>query len=95
MRTSVLLALVLLSGGIMTPGGGVGTGDIGKDDFGYQIPTQSPHTLERACTTRVGYCRVANLTPPGQPCYCLTPAGARIDGYVIAYRFSDVPSVVK
>ena len=38
---------------------------------------------------------VANLTPPGQPCYCLTSTGARVDGYVIAYRFSDVPSVVK
>ena len=88
------LTLLLLQG-LMTPGGGVGTGDISRDDFNYQIPTQSPHTLERACTTRLGLCRVANLTPPGQPCYCLTSTGARVDGYVIAYRFSDVPSVVK
>lgn len=95
MRMRVALVLVLLGGGIMTPGGGAGTGDISKDDFGYQIPTQSPHTLERACTTRLGYCRVANLTPPGQPCYCLAATGARVDGYVIAYRFTDVPSVVK
>ena len=92
---SVALVLVLLGGGIMTPGGGVGTGDISREDFGYQIPTQSPHTLERACTTKLGVCRVANLTPPGQPCYCLTAAGARVDGYVIAFRFSDVPSIVK
>ena len=88
-----LLVTVLLQG-LMTPGGGIGTGDISKDDF-PQTPTQSPHTLERACTTRLGYCRVANLTPPGQPCYCLTAAGARVDGYVLAYRFTDVPSVVK
>ena len=75
------LALVLLlAQGLMTPGGGIGTGDISKDDYQQQIPTQSPHTLERACTTRLGFCRVA---------------GARVDGYVIAYRFSDVPSVVK
>jgi len=76
------------------PRGGIGTGDVSKDDF-PQIPTQSPHTLARACTTRLGYCRVANLTPPGQPCYCLTATGARVDGHVIAYRFTDVPSVVK
>jgi hypothetical protein len=95
MRLRLALVLVLLGGGIMTHGGGIGTGDISKDDFSYQIPTQSPHTLERACTTRVGHCRVANLTPPGRPCYCLTATGARVDGYVIAYRFSDVPPVVK
>jgi len=93
MRKRLALVLLLLQG-LMTPGGGIGTGDISKDDF-PQIPTLSPHTLERACTTRLGYCRVANLTPPGQPCYCLTAAGARADGYVIAYRFTDVPSVVK
>jgi len=95
MRLRTVLAITLLAQGVMTPGGGIGTGDISRDDFSHQIPTQSPHTLERACTTKLGYCRVANLTPPGQPCYCLTPAGARVDGYVIAYRFSDVPSVVK
>jgi hypothetical protein len=72
----------------------IGTGDISKDDF-PQLPTQSPHTLERACTTKLGYCRVANLTPPGQPCYCLTSTGARVDGYVIAYRFTDVPSTIR
>ena len=43
----------------------------------------------------LGVCRVANLTPPGQPCYCLTAAGARVDGYVIAFRFTEVPSIVK
>jgi hypothetical protein len=89
----VVLAL-LLAHGLMTPGGGIGTGDISPDDF-PQIPTRSPHTLERACTTQVGYCRVANLTPPGQPCYCLTAAGARVNGYVIAYRFTDVPATIK
>jgi hypothetical protein len=98
MRKRLALVLLLLQG-LMTPGGGIGTGDISKDDFPKddfpQIPTQSPHTLERACTTKLGFCRVANLTPPGQPCYCLTAAGGRVDGYVIAYRFSEVPSVVK
>jgi hypothetical protein len=94
MRLSILLATALLLQGLMTPGGGFGTGDISKDDV-PQLPTQSPHTLERACTTKLGYCRVANLTPPGQPCYCLTSAGARVDGYVIAYRFTDVPSTLK
>jgi hypothetical protein len=94
MRMRLVVALVLLQG-LMTPHGGIGTGDISKDDFNYQVPTQSPHTLERACTTKLGVCRVANLTPPGQPCYCLTAAGARVDGYVIAFRFTDVPSVVK
>jgi len=94
MRWRRALLITVLLQGLMTPGGGIGTGDISKDDF-PQIPAQSPHTLERACTTRLGYCRVANLTPPGQPCYCLTAAGARADGYVIAYRFTDVPSVVK
>jgi hypothetical protein len=86
---------ILLAGGVMTPGGGLSTGDISKEDFSHQIPTQSPHTLERACTTRLGICRVANHTPPGQPCYCVAANGARVDGYVIAYRFTDVPSVVK
>jgi hypothetical protein len=90
-----LALILLLLQGVMTPGGGVGTGDLSRDDFNHQIPTQAPHTLERACTTKLGYCRVANLTPPGQPCYCLTATGARVDGYVIAYRFSDVPAVVK
>jgi len=80
---------VLLAGGIVTPDGGIGTGDIGKDDF-PQVPAQSPHTLERACTTRAGYCRVANLLPPGQPCYCVSSSGARVDGYVIAFRWTDV-----
>ncbi len=94
MRWRRALVITVLLQGLMTPGGGIGTGDISKDDF-PQIPTQSPHTLERACTTKVGFCRVANLTPPGQPCYCLTAAGARVDGYVIAFRFSDVPSLVK
>jgi hypothetical protein len=88
------LACVVLLQGLMVPGGGVGTGDISHEDF-PQMPTRSPHTLERACTTTLGYCRVANLTPPGQPCYCVTATGARVGGYVIAYRFSDVPSVVK
>jgi len=89
----IVVVAALIAQGLMTPGGGIGTGDVPEE---YpQIPTQTPHTLERACTTRVGYCRVANLTPPGQPCYCLTATGARVDGYVIAYRFSDVPSVVK
>jgi hypothetical protein len=95
MRLRALAVLVLLLSGVMTPGGGLGTGDIGKDDFGYQRPTQSPHTLERACTTKAGFCRVANLVPPGQPCYCLAANGARVDGYVIPYRFTDVPSTVK
>ena len=94
MRLWTALAITLLAQGLLTPGGGVGTGDISKDDF-PQLPTQSPHTLERACTTSLGYCRVANLTPPGQPCYCLTPTCVRVDGYVIAYRFTEVPSVVK
>jgi hypothetical protein len=94
MHLRALPVLVLL-GGLMVPGGGVGTGDIGREDFQQQIPTQSPHTLERACTTRQGYCRVANLLPPGQPCYCVAANGARVDGYVIAYRWTEVPSVVK
>ena len=84
----IALLVVLLAGGLMTPGGGIGTGDISKDDF-PQIPTQSPHTPERACTTRAGYCRVANQIPPGQPCYCVAGNGVRVDGYVIAYRWSD------
>jgi hypothetical protein len=95
MHLRVALVLVLLGGGIMTPGGGINTGDISKDDFRHQTPTQSPHTLERACTTKLGFCRVANLLPPGQPCYCLAANGARVDGYVIAYRFTDVPSTIK
>jgi len=82
------LAIVLLGGGVMTPGGGIGTGDISKDDF-PQIPTQSPHVIERACTTRAGYCRVANQLPPGQPCYCVISTGVRVDGYVIASRWTD------
>jgi hypothetical protein len=94
MRLTIVLGTALLLQGLMTPGGGVGTGDISQDDF-PQMPTRSPHTLERACTTKLGSCRVANLTPPGQPCYCLTSAGVRVDGYVIAYRFTDVPSTLK
>jgi hypothetical protein len=62
-----LVVVLLLAQGLMTPGGGIGTGDISKDDFNYQVPTQSPHTLERACTTKVGFCRVANLTRPVSP----------------------------
>ena len=79
MCLGIVLAIILLLQGLMTPGGGIGTGDISKDDF-PQLPTQSPHTLERACTTKLGYCRVANLTPPGQPCYCLTATGIRVEG---------------
>ena len=70
----MLLALVLLQG-VATPGGGINSGDIGKDDDGGQRPTQSP----------------ANQTPPGQPCYCLAANGARLDGYVIAWRWSPAP----
>ncbi len=79
----------------MTPGGGIGTGDISKDDYGGQRPTQSPHTLERACTTQLGICRVANLTPPGRPCYCVGGNGGRVDGYVIAWRWTAVPTDIK
>jgi hypothetical protein len=79
---------------MVTPGGGINSGDISKDDF-PQVPTQSPHTLERACTTRLGICRVGNLTPPGQPCYCLAANGARLDGYVIAWRWTGVPTDLK
>jgi hypothetical protein len=94
-RYGVAVVLGILLQGVVAPGGGLSTGDISKDDFNYQRPTQSPHTLERACTTKVGFCRVANLLPPGQACYCLTNAGARVDGYVIPYRFTDVPSTIK
>ena len=89
----VALALLVL-GGLAIPGGGIDSGDISKHDFRHQTPTPSPHTLERACTTRLGICRVANRLPPGQPCSCVTTAGARVDGYVIAHRFTDVPSTV-
>ena len=41
MGLRVTLLAVLLAGGVITPGGGIGTGDISKDDF-PQIPTQSP-----------------------------------------------------
>ncbi|HEX9821993.1 MAG TPA: hypothetical protein VGD07_20520 [Methylomirabilota bacterium] len=95
MPVRVALIVLLLGGSIVTPGGGFSTGDISKDDVRHQIPTQSPHTLERACTTKLGHCRVANLTPPGQPCSCVASTGARVDGYVIAYRWTDVPSSVK
>ena len=83
------LAIVLLGGGVVTPGGGIGTGDINKDDF-LQIPTRSPHVIERACTTRAGYCRVANQLPAGQPCSCVAANGVRVDGHVIAYRWSEM-----
>ena len=89
MRWRVGVVIVLLAGGVMTPGGGIGTGDISKDNF-PQIPTQSPHVIERACTTRAGYCRVANQLPAGQPCYCVAANGVRVDGHVIAYRWSEM-----
>ena len=95
MRTALAIWLVVLLQGVLTPGGGIGTGDISKDDYGGQRPTQSPHTLERACTTQLGICRVANLVPPGQPCYCLAGDGARLDGYVIAWRWTGVPTDIK
>jgi hypothetical protein len=59
MRWRIALVVVLLAGGLMTPGGGIGTGEIGKDDF-PQIPTQSPHTLARVHHTR-------GVLPGGQP----------------------------
>jgi hypothetical protein len=90
----VLAAIVLLQG-VMTPGGGIGTGDISRDDYQGQRPAQGPHTLERACTTQAGICRVANQTPPGQPCYCVANNGARLNGYVIAYRWTPVPADVR
>jgi hypothetical protein len=90
-----LVPALLLLQGVMTSGGGVTSGDISKDDYGGQIPTQSPHTLERACTTRLGICRVANHTPPGQPCYCVAGNGARLAGYVIAWRWTTVPTDIK
>jgi len=93
-RALALLLLVLLQG-VLTPGGGIGTGDISKDDYRQQLSTQSPHTLERACTTQAGICRVANQTPPGQPCYCVAGNGARLNGYVIAYRWTPVPTDVR
>ena len=93
-RVLGLLLFVLLQG-VVTPGGGVNTGDISKEDYGGQRPTQSPHTPERACTTQSGICRVANQTPPGQPCYCVAGNGARLNGYVIAYRWTPVPTDVR
>jgi hypothetical protein len=90
-RYVVAVVFGILLQGLGVPGGGLSTGDISKDDFNYQRPTQSPHVLERACTTKAGFCRVANMVPPGQACYCLTNAGARVDGHVIPYRFSDAP----
>jgi hypothetical protein len=94
-RTVLALAVIVLLQGVLTPGGGIGTGDISKDDYRQQLPTQSPHTLERACTTQRGICRVANQTPPGQPCYCLANDGGRLDGHVIAWRWGAVPVDVK
>jgi hypothetical protein len=88
----LLPALLLLLQGVMTPGAGVSSGDIDQDDDRRQIPTQTPHTLERACTTRLGICRVANHTPPGQPCYCVAGNGARLDAYVIAWRWTAAPT---
>jgi hypothetical protein len=95
MRWQAVALLGILLQGVATPGGGLSTGDISKEDFNYQRPTQSPHTLERACTTKLGFCRVANLVPPGQACYCVAANGARVDGHVIPYRFTDVPSTVR
>jgi len=92
MRCFAGIALLVLLQGVVTPGGGISSGDISKDDYGGQRPTQSPQTLERACTTQQGICRVANQTPPGQPCYCVAGNGARVDGYVIAWRWTPVPS---
>jgi hypothetical protein len=95
MRIVLAIAvIVLLLQGVMTPGGGMSTGDISKDDYREQA-TQSPHTAERACTTQAGICRVANQTPPGQPCYCLAAGGGRLDGFVIAWRWGRVPVDVK
>jgi hypothetical protein len=88
MRASVVLAAILLAGGVTS------TGTLTRDDF-PEVPTRTPHTLERACTTPLGFCRIANLTPPGQPCSCVTPDGARVGGYAIAWRWTDVPAVVK
>jgi hypothetical protein len=90
-----LVAIALLLQGVATPGGGIGGGDVSKEDFQHQRPTPSPHTLERACTTRAGICRVANLTPPGQPCFCLAADGTRRDGYVIAWRWTPVPTDIR
>ena len=96
MRCLPGLALLVLLQGVLTPGGGIGTGDISKDDYGGQRPTQSPHVSERACTTPAGICRVANQTPPGQPCYCVASNGTRLNGYVIAWRWSPpAPTDVK
>jgi hypothetical protein len=89
-----VLALVLLQG-VVTPGGGVSSGDLNKEDYQRQQVTPTPHTLERACTTRLGICRVANQTPPGQPCSCVAGNGARLDGYVISWRWTGVPTDLK
>ena len=96
-RTVLAIVLLVLLQGVTTPGGGMSTGDISKDDYRQQLPTQSqiPHTAERACTTPVGICRVANQTPPGQPCYCLGADGGRLDGFVMAWRWGRVPVDVK
>jgi hypothetical protein len=94
MRYCLAVGLFFLLQGVVTPGGGISTGDI-KEDFSHQMPTQSPHTLERACTTQLGICRMPNLIPPGQPCHCLTANGARVDGYVIAWRWTGVPTDLK
>ncbi len=95
MHRALGIALVLLLQGAVTPGGGIHSGDISKDDYRQQLPTQSPHTLERACTTQAGICRVANQMPPGQPCYCVAGNGAGLNGYVIAYRWTPVPTDVR
>ena len=92
MRYCLAIGLFVLLQGMVTPGGGIDTGDISKDDFRYQMPTQTPHTLERACTTQQGICRIPNLVPPGQPCHCLASNGARADGYVLARRRTGVPT---
>ena len=46
---------------------------------------------QRACTTPYGLCRIADGTPPGQPCYCYLANGQRVGGFAREWNWEFPP----
>ena len=46
---------------------------------------------QRACSTVYGLCRIADGTPPGQPCYCHYANGQWVGGYAREWNWEFKP----
>jgi hypothetical protein len=55
-------------------------------------PNSRPNPAgQRACTTAYGLCRIADGTPPGQPCYCHYANGQWVGGFSREWNWEFKP----